>query len=637
MRKILALLAALVIGAPAYGQSVQQSGTITAKHLPAWVANGVIGDAGSSADSPVSSIGATGQICSNSGRVSSGAWNSLCLQAQANGPGIISIQNYGTASAQNLEFLINGIPVILPTGGSNFLQLVGAAINGHLPCFSGTIGLVVDCGTSIGAGTQFGLPYYSTSSSIGSTGAGTNGQFLIGQTSSIPLWATLSGDVSSVSTSGLVTLGKVNGIPFSTTYAASGVLIGEGTNAFHSISTLNVGQCLLSQGASDPIWSSCASGSGSAGGSNTQVQYNNATALAGSPNFVWNSPTLTVGLAGSVTGQVALAPAGSGTGTVTMQNPSATSAYNFNLPATAGSLGQPMLSGGGGSTAMSFGTLGIVGGGTNCSSASGTCLDNITGFASTGFVQRTGSGSYAFSIVVPVSGGGTGLASGNSGGILGFTGSSSIASSGLLAQNGILIGGGAGATPSALTACTNGQLVVGVTSAAPACQTMSGDIGSINSSGAVTIANAAITVAKQANAAAWTLEGNFTSGSAAPQFSTIGALTQKSSPASNDLILIQDQAASGALKFATVSSVSSAGSVASLNALTGALSVVNGGGITVTPSGSNIAVAQSLTNATQNTTPSSPTGTTSATQVMMGVGATCMVVYTPAYSGRVHF
>jgi hypothetical protein len=35
-------------------------------------------------------------------------------------------------------------------------------------------------------------------------------------------------------------------------------------------------------------------------------------------------------------------------------------------------------------------------GGDNCSAASGTCLDNITGFSSTGFIKRTGAGTYTF-------------------------------------------------------------------------------------------------------------------------------------------------------------------------------------------------------------------------------------------------
>lgn len=40
--------------------------------------------------------------------------------------------------------------------------------------------------------------------------------------------------------------------------------------------------------------------------------------------------------------------------------------------------------------------LAVASGGTNAASASGTALDNITGFSSTGFLTRTGAGAYAF-------------------------------------------------------------------------------------------------------------------------------------------------------------------------------------------------------------------------------------------------
>ncbi|WP_157646738.1 hypothetical protein [Burkholderia ubonensis] len=40
--------------------------------------------------------------------------------------------------------------------------------------------------------------------------------------------------------------------------------------------------------------------------------------------------------------------------------------------------------------------LAVSSGGTGVSSASGTALDNITGFSSTGFLTRTGAGAYAF-------------------------------------------------------------------------------------------------------------------------------------------------------------------------------------------------------------------------------------------------
>lgn len=52
--------------------------------------------------------------------------------------------------------------------------------------------------------------------------------------------------------------------------------------------------------------------------------------------------------------------------------------------------------------------------------------------------------------IVPVANGGTGLSSGTSGGILGFTASGTIASSGALTANAIVLGGGAGATPTVL-------------------------------------------------------------------------------------------------------------------------------------------------------------------------------------------
>jgi hypothetical protein len=112
-----------------------------------------------------------------------------------------------------------------------------------------------------------------------------------------------------------------------------------------------------------------------------------------------------LGLAGSSTGQLGFS--GTTGGTVTLKPQAAAGTYNFNLPTTSGSSGQPLLSGGGGSSPQTYGTLGISGGGTNCSAASGTCLDNITGFSGTGFIQRTGAGTYTFgtsSSVAPVCG-----------------------------------------------------------------------------------------------------------------------------------------------------------------------------------------------------------------------------------------
>lgn len=56
----------------------------------------------------------------------------------------------------------------------------------------------------------------------------------------------------------------------------------------------------------------------SAGGSDTQVQYNSSSNLSGSPAFIWVNPKLTIGLNGTVTGQLGLAGATSGNLTQTV-------------------------------------------------------------------------------------------------------------------------------------------------------------------------------------------------------------------------------------------------------------------------------------------------------------------------------
>lgn len=63
-------------------------------------------------------------------------------------------------------------------------------------------------------------------------------------------------------------------------------------------------------------------------------------------------------------------------------------------------------------------------------------------------VINDGSGNLTSEAALAVSRGGTGIGSGTSGGVLGFTASGTIASSAALTVNGLVLGGGAGATPS---------------------------------------------------------------------------------------------------------------------------------------------------------------------------------------------
>jgi len=102
------------------------------------------------------------------------------------------------------------------------------------------------------------------------------------------------------------------------------------------------------------------------------------------------------------------------------------------------------------------GTLPIANGGTNTTAtatAGGVAYGTGTAYAVTaastgGYILTSGgAGAPAFIQTLPVANGGTGLTAGTSGGVLAYTASGTLASSGVLAQYGVVLGGGAGAVP----------------------------------------------------------------------------------------------------------------------------------------------------------------------------------------------
>ncbi len=175
-RKLLVLTALLFTG-PVLAQSVQQSGTVTAKHLPYWVTSGVIADGGSATDSPISSIGVTNNggagLCVSSDRQAAIGRNQLCFGASTAGAATISLQNYGTAAAQSLQFVINGTATTIPSSGGNFILGQTPFIAGHVPCFVNTSGVLQDCGIAAGGGVITTGVWQGTPVSVafGGTGA----------------------------------------------------------------------------------------------------------------------------------------------------------------------------------------------------------------------------------------------------------------------------------------------------------------------------------------------------------------------------------------------------------------------------------------------------------------------------------
>ena len=115
MRKIVLAALLSIISTVALAQSgvaVKQSGNITPNTVPAWFTNGVIGGGVTSADSPISSFGVTNNggngICLDSQRITAAGRQALCLSVSDSGPAKVSLQNYGTDTAQALQLCQNG-------------------------------------------------------------------------------------------------------------------------------------------------------------------------------------------------------------------------------------------------------------------------------------------------------------------------------------------------------------------------------------------------------------------------------------------------------------------------------------------------------------------------------------------------
>lgn len=159
MMKRVILAAALWSLLPSLGlaQTVRQSGTVTPGHVTVWETNGVVKDGGTAASGALTSLGVTNNggpgICINSAAVT-GPYNQLCLSVSTSGAAAVTLQNYGGASAQELNFILNGTTYSFPFVLSGIVG-PGTTTVGQLACWNNTTGtLLKECGdpTTITAG-----------------------------------------------------------------------------------------------------------------------------------------------------------------------------------------------------------------------------------------------------------------------------------------------------------------------------------------------------------------------------------------------------------------------------------------------------------------------------------------------------
>lgn len=345
-----------------------------------------------------------------------------------------------------LGFDSSGNPLALATltGLGNVIG-PNSSVVGHIATFGNVSGTILLDGGLIGTGNVTG-PGSSTSGALalfsGTSGAllqngpsGTTTTVLHGNASGTPSYGpvTLTADIT-----GVLQVG--NGGTALTSGTSGGVLGYTGAGVLASSVALTANQIVLGGGAgATPIPLGAL-------GTTTTVLHGNA---GGAPSFG------AVSLTADVTGTLPFANGGFGITTATSGGVPYFSGTGSVASSALLSANALMLGGGAGtapSTPVSLGTTTTV------------LHGNAAGSPSFGAVALTTD----VSGVLPVANGGTNLTSGTSGGILGYTASGVLASSVALNQNAIVLGGGAGATPTSLaTLGTTNTLLHGNASGAP--------------------------------------------------------------------------------------------------------------------------------------------------------------------------
>lgn len=332
------------------------------------------------------SFGASGGIPYFSSTITMASTGTLSLNDPVIGGGLGGAPTTGTRSGNT----------------TNFATVSGALISTHFVLIDAN-GNLIDSGSppslgSVNPGLINQLGYYASSGSTISGLSTANNGVLITSAGGVPsISSTLPLAVqTNVTQLGTITVGIWNGstntVPFGgtgdTSFTLNGVLFGNGTSPLQVTAQAGANMLLSGNNGAPFFTDSPILGSsltvptiygGSTNSSSLTLQSTSGVGVSDFVRIMTNGITrLVINNGGESTfTQHVLAPSylvvGATSGIITIQPQAVAGTYNFNLPTSAGTSGQPLLSGGGGATPMTFGTLQPTGGGT------GTTTNTLNG------------------------------------------------------------------------------------------------------------------------------------------------------------------------------------------------------------------------------------------------------------------
>jgi hypothetical protein len=231
-------------------------------------------------------------------------------------------------------------------------------VSGVLPIANG--------GTNTSSTPTQGGAAYGTGTALAYTAAGTSGQVLTSNGTSAPTWQSVTSGMTSIS--------------FGSTGLTPATATGGAVTVAGTLATTNGGTGLTTIGTALQVLrvNAGATGleygtvSGTPGGSNTQIQFNNSSAFGGSANFTWDGTNVQIG----ATGALRFADTDSSNYVAFKAPGTISSNVTWTLPNTDGSSGQFLSTNGTGT--LSWATGGGGGGASTILESKQTISSNYT-------------------------------------------------------------------------------------------------------------------------------------------------------------------------------------------------------------------------------------------------------------------